>query len=51
MIYIFILFLIYLSTPFDFYWQLDSSAARVVKSLSFLLAFFGLYNLKDYTMK
>ena len=46
--YIFILFFIYLSTPFDFYWQLDSSAARVIRSLSFLLAFFGLYNLKNY---
>ena len=46
--YIFILFFIYLSTPFDFYWQIDSSAARVIRSLSFLLAFFGLYNLKNY---
>ena len=47
-IYIFILFIIYLSTPYDFYWQLDSSAARVIRSISFLLAFFGIYNLKDY---
>ena len=46
--YIFILFFIYLSTPYDFYWQLDSSAARVIRSLSFLLAFFGLYNLRNY---
>ena len=46
--YIFILFFIYFSTPFDFYWQLDSSAARVIRSLSFLLAFFGLYNLRNY---
>ena len=46
--YIFILFFIYLSTPFDFYWQLNSTAARVIKSLSFLLAFFGLYNLRNY---
>ena len=46
--YIFILFFIYLSTPFDFYWQLDSTATRVIKSLSFLLAFFGLYNLRNY---
>ena len=46
--YIFILFFIYLSTPFDFYWQLDSSAARVIRSLCFLMAFFGLYNLKTY---
>ena len=35
-IYIFILFIIYLSTPYDFYWQLDSSAARVIRSISFL---------------
>ena len=49
--YIFILFFIYLSTPFDFYWQLDSSAARVIRSLSFLLAFFGLYNLTNYKIK
>jgi len=46
--YIFILFFIYLSTPFDFYWQLDSTAARIIRSLSFLLAFFGLYNLRNY---
>ena len=44
--YIFILFIIYLSTPYDFYWQLNSSAARVIRSLGFLLAFFGLYNLR-----
>jgi len=46
--YIFILFFFYLSTPYDFYWQLDSSAARVIKTLSFSLAFFGLYNLNNY---
>ena len=46
--YIIILFFIYLSTPYDFYWQLNSSVARVIRSLSFLLAFFGLYNLRDY---
>ena len=46
--YIFILFFIYLSTPHDFYFQLDSTAARVIKSLSLLLAFFGLYNLRNY---
>ena len=43
--YILTLFFIFLSTPYDLYWQLDSTAARVVKTLSFLLAFFGLYNL------
>jgi len=44
-IYILVLFLIFLSTPLDFYFQLDSTAARVIKTVSFLLAFFGLYNL------
>ena len=39
------LFFIYLSTPYDLFWHLNSSAARVIKSLNFLLAFFGLYNL------
>ena len=48
LMYIFILFFVFLSTPHDFYWQLDSSMVRVIKSLSFLLAFFGLYNLRDY---
>jgi len=47
LIYISILFFIFLSTPYDFYWQLNSTATRVIKSLSFLLAFFGLYNLKN----
>ena len=46
--YILVLFFIYLSTPYDFYWQLDSTATRIIKSLTFLLAFFGLYNLRDY---
>ena len=46
--YIFILFFIYLATPYDFYWQLNSTAARVIKTLSFSLAFFGLYNLSNY---
>ena len=49
--YIFILFLIFLSTPYDLYFQLDSTATRVIKSLSFLLAFFGLYNLVNHEIK
>jgi len=49
--YIFILFFIYLSTPLDLYFHLNSSAARVIKSLSFLLAFFGLYNLTNRKIK
>ena len=46
-LYIVILFFIFLSTPYDLYFQLDSTAARVSKTLSFTLAFFGLYNLRD----
>ena len=46
-LYLMILFLIFLSTPYDFYFQLDSSASRVIKSLSFLLSFFALYNLSN----
>tara|TARA_Y100000590_G_scaffold470211_1_gene662792 strand:- start:1128 stop:2309 length:1182 start_codon:yes stop_codon:yes gene_type:complete len=43
--YIFVLFFIFLSTPVDFYFQLDSAAARVIKTVSFTIAFFGLINL------
>ena len=46
-LYVLILFSIYLSTPYDFYWQLNSTAARVVKSISFSFAFIGLYNLNN----
>jgi len=49
--YIFILFFIFLSTPYDLHWQLDSTAVRVVKSLSFLFAFFGLYNLRNWRIE
>ena len=43
--YILIISLIFLSTPVDFYFQLDSAAARIIKSINFCLAFFTLYNL------
>jgi len=46
--YILVLFFIYLSTPYDFYFQLNSSAARLIKSISLLMAFFGLYNLSRH---
>ena len=46
--YIFILFIIFLSTPFDIYFQLDSTGARVIRSLCFFLGIFSLYNLKTY---
>ena len=51
MMYIVTLFLIYLSTPIDFHFQLDSTATRVIKSLTFFLAFFGLCNLTFYKFK
>ncbi len=50
-IYIFVLFLVFLNTPHDFYFQLNSTASRIIRVLSFLLAFFGLYNLMDYKKK
>ena len=40
--YILVLCFIYLSTPYDFYFQLNSSAARLIKVISLLIAFFGL---------
>jgi hypothetical protein len=45
--YLLILAFIFLSTPYDLYWQLNSAAARVVRSVSFLLSFFALYNIKN----
>jgi len=51
LIYISVLFFIYLSTPYDFYWQLNSTAARVLKTISFSLAFFGVYNLNNYRIR
>ena len=47
LMYVFILFFVFLSSPFELYFQLDSTAARVIKSLSLSLAFFGLYNLNE----
>lgn len=47
LMYVFILFFVFLSSPFELYWQLDSTAARVVRTLNFSLAFFGLYNLNE----
>ena len=44
-LYTIIIILIFLGTPVDFYFQLNSSAARIVKTLSFSLSFFALYNL------
>jgi len=41
--YVLVLFFVFLSTPVDFYFQLNSAAARIVKTLSFTMSFFGLY--------
>lgn len=46
--YIFVLFIVFLNTPHDFYFQLNSTASRVIRTVSFLLAFFGLFNLMGY---
>ena len=46
LMYLVILFFIFMSTPYDLYWQLNSTAARVIRTLTFFLSFFALYNLK-----
>ena len=45
LLYILIISIIFLSTPVDFYFQLDSAAARIINTTNFCLAFFALYNL------
>ena len=45
LLYILIISIIFLSTPVDFYFQLDSAAARIIKTTNFCLVFFALYNL------
>lgn len=50
-VYSFILFFIFLSTPYDLYFHLNSTAARVIKTLSFLLIFFGSYNLSYHKIR
>ena len=49
--YLAILFCIYLSTPNDFYFQLNSTAARVIKPLSLFISVAALYNLKFDTIQ
>ena len=44
-IYIAILYIVYLSTPFDLEWHLNSSATRVVKPMALFLFIFGVYNI------
>ena len=45
--YILLIFTIFLATPVDLYFQLNSSAARIVKTLAFSFGFFALYNLNN----
>jgi len=47
LMYLIILSFIFMSTPYDLYWQLNSTAARVIRTLTFFLSFFALYNLKN----
>ena len=49
-LYILIISMVFLSTPVDFYFQLDSAAARIIKTINFSLAFFALYNLNKKTI-
>ena len=43
--YLGLLLIIYFSTPYDINYHLETSANRVVESLTLLLGFFSLYNL------
>ena len=43
--YLALLLIIYFSTPYDINYHLETSAHRVVESLTLLLGFFSLYNL------
>jgi hypothetical protein len=44
-LYIGALFIVYLSTPLEIEWHLNSSANRVIKPISLLLFTFGIYNI------
>ncbi len=43
--YLLLLLIVYFSTPYELTYHLETSANRVLKSFTFLLAFFSLYNL------
>ena len=49
-LYIGILFIVYLSTPFEINWHLSSSSTRVIKPIILLLFIFGLYGLTNKTL-
>ncbi len=47
LIYTTTLYIVYLSTPLDIEWHLDSSATRVVKPMALFLFVFGMYNINN----
>lgn len=49
-LYIGILFIVYLSTPFEIDWHLGSSATRVIKPIVLLLFVFSLYNFTNKSL-
>ena len=49
--YLLILVLVYFSTPYDLTYHLETSAHRILKSLTLLLSFFALYNLNLKSLK
>ena len=44
--YLIIILLVHLSTPLDYVHQLHTTSFRIVKTFSFLLGFFAVYNLR-----
>ena len=49
--YLTLLLIVYFSTPYDFTYHLETSAHRVLESLTLLLGFFALYNLNIKALK
>ena len=49
--YLILLLIVYFSTPYELEYHLETSANRVLKSFTFLLAFFSLYNLNLKSLK
>lgn len=47
LIYTTVLYIVYLSTPLDLDWHLNSSATRVVKPMALFLFIFGVYNINN----
>ena len=49
--YITLLLIVYFSSPYNFRYHLETSAHRVLESLTLLLGFFALYDLKVKFLK